>query len=926
MHITASGLRPLALISVVALLGITAFAQSQPLANSKPSAAVQNSHPPTAFLSIDASRDGGLVPNFSANFPIERDWVPQQTLSEALHCEPGAKWHAVDDEDSDEYTVDSRCSLNVKRNLLNTEGEIDLSSLESVLKAKDVSELSVTFSVESSGFLECNPAPRRKDVSGTDFCVYSLPLSSSSPGVFRFSYGYRTAGLIEGLALLLVVLFLPVLLTLWLRHEAVHAPAESREAVWFSYLRFRNWGMLGGFLLWWTAIDLLLVNHLVSYVFGDTLQDSQLLSTLLPWIGLWIPPILVYVLCSALSAPIQQARGSEHTQREIVRQAMWAGANLVVPVFFVVLAIAFLSYSARMAALCFLAMLVSLFIARLGLARSVGMDPQALTTGELRDRAFTLASKARVDLNQVYVLPMQRMRMANAFAHSKQNVLLTDYLLKNLSKPEVDAVVAHEITHLQKKHSQLRGILFIVGIAIFSWGSISLDSYLPERFPTGPVFLLPVLLVLYFVSRRNEFTADAGSAKLTGDPESMMTSLIKISRLNKLPIHWNRLNESGMTHPSTTRRLLAIAKSAGIAPERVRQLLAETLGSPAETYPLPATVAPRGKVFSTRYKSNVQNFHAWLSLLVFALPPAAFAVAIVTLQLNGRRMWAGYIVGFLSSLAVSLVIQNRVAMHGQKRLAAQLRRKAADEGLPQEIHEGAFVGLGPDAAPRIYEHNWNWDVGLLAVETDRVIYWGEEAQFSLQRAQILRIGLGPGPSNWFRTPSVYISWKANDGSEKTFNLRPAQADSLTQMGRMTRAFAKDLQNWFVGGTTTPDSIFPVRGISNDAFFSEPAFGQVSNRSIRSLLTRRVLFRSYMWVGLVATAIGVISGLHFVTSADSFLPGQNTPPLAGWYVLGSAWGLNTIQLLPSLLRRESKSRKVVSKADDTIASRDASPIG
>jgi len=64
--------------------------------------------------------------------------------------------------------------------------------------------------------------------------------------------------------------------------------------------------------------------------------------------------------------------------------------------------------------------------------RAYGLELHALTSGELRDRAFALAEKAGIKLNQLFVLPTGTIRMANAFAHAARNIYLTDYLLKNL--------------------------------------------------------------------------------------------------------------------------------------------------------------------------------------------------------------------------------------------------------------------------------------------------------------------------------------------------------------------------------------------------------------------------------------------------------------------------------------------------------------
>ena len=75
-----------------------------------------------------------------------------------------------------------------------------------------------------------------------------------------------------------------------------------------------------------------------------------------------------------------------------------------------------------------------------------------LDNGVLRDRVFELARLAGVKVNQVYLWQTKDDRSANAAAVVGNKVLLTDYLLQNLSKRQVDYVVAHELAHLRHRH------------------------------------------------------------------------------------------------------------------------------------------------------------------------------------------------------------------------------------------------------------------------------------------------------------------------------------------------------------------------------------------------------------------------------------------------------------------------------------------
>src|SRR5262249_16464223 len=88
------------------------------------------------------------------------------------------------------------------------------------------------------------------------------------------------------------------------------------------------------------------------------------------------------------------------------------------------------------------------------------------------------------------------------------SILLTDYLLQHLTKREVDAVLAHEMSHLKLKHPRKLTWVFLAsmgGAAILAAGLTRMG--LRSIFYAG-VVLVP-LIVAYFFSRRFEFAADA---------------------------------------------------------------------------------------------------------------------------------------------------------------------------------------------------------------------------------------------------------------------------------------------------------------------------------------------------------------------------------------------------------------------------------
>src|SRR5262249_54947590 len=154
-------------------------------------------------------------------------------------------------------------------------------------------------------------------------------------------------------------------------------------------------------------------------------------------------------------------------------------------------------------------------------------------------RCFELAGRVGTKLEQLYLLPSGRGRLVNAFASSGNLVLLSELLVRKLTRREVDAVVAHELGHLAEKHvKKARGCLGFILLAVFGTGLLVLAAKMGwhkwvdlERwwFPAVGVPILLVITLGTYRTRRWERVADAAAVRLTGDPEALITGLAKVS-------------------------------------------------------------------------------------------------------------------------------------------------------------------------------------------------------------------------------------------------------------------------------------------------------------------------------------------------------------------------------------------------------------
>jgi heat shock protein HtpX len=190
--------------------------------------------------------------------------------------------------------------------------------------------------------------------------------------------------------------------------------------------------------------------------------------------------------------------------------------------------------------------------------------------------------------------------MPNAFATGRSPkhaaVCVTTGLWDRLEPKEVEAVLAHELSHIGNRDvlimtvasffAMLAGLLTRFGLYFGMWGGND------RRDNNGPpvwLIVLVVSIVVYFVSyilirtisRYREYAADRGSALITGAPEYLMSALQKISSQIALipnrdlrqveslsafyiisPRIRSAFGELFMDHPPTEKRLAKLAEIA----------------------------------------------------------------------------------------------------------------------------------------------------------------------------------------------------------------------------------------------------------------------------------------------------------------------------------------------------------------------------
>ncbi len=205
-----------------------------------------------------------------------------------------------------------------------------------------------------------------------------------------------------------------------------------------------------------------------------------------------------------------------------------------------------------------------------------------LEEGELRDEIEKFSKKAGFRLKNIYVIDgSKRSTKANAYFTgfgAKKRVVLYDTLIKDLTREQVVAVLAHEIGHYKKKHT-LTGLAISViqtGLTLFVFSLFIDNPMLSKALGVDePGFHISAIafailyspissilgLGLNMVSRNNEYAADRFASD-NYDGKQLVTALKQMSskNLSNLTPHpvYVFFNYS---HPTLLQRIRSINKA-----------------------------------------------------------------------------------------------------------------------------------------------------------------------------------------------------------------------------------------------------------------------------------------------------------------------------------------------------------------------------
>jgi heat shock protein HtpX len=157
-----------------------------------------------------------------------------------------------------------------------------------------------------------------------------------------------------------------------------------------------------------------------------------------------------------------------------------------------------------------------------------------------------LSIAAQIPLPKLYVIESPAM---NAFATGRNPdhavVCATTGLLKRLNRSELEAVIAHEVSHIIDYDMRLMtvvavfvGMITLISDWFLRWSFFS--SRDNDRRSVNPIvvviglislILAPIIakIIQLAISRRREYLADASAVKLTRQPQALISALRKLA-------------------------------------------------------------------------------------------------------------------------------------------------------------------------------------------------------------------------------------------------------------------------------------------------------------------------------------------------------------------------------------------------------------
>jgi heat shock protein HtpX len=229
-------------------------------------------------------------------------------------------------------------------------------------------------------------------------------------------------------------------------------------------------------------------------------------------------------------------------------------------------------------------LLISKQVAKWSTGARVIDEPQGAHERWLVDTVRMLAQKAGIGMPEVAIYEGEPNAFATGAFRDSALVAVSTGLLDSMNREEIEAVLGHELSHVANGDmvtlTLIQGVVntfvvffarvvgYIVDKAVFKTErGIGMGFYITV-FVCEIVFGILASMIVMAFSRRREYRADAGSARLLGDPNPMIRALQRLGGLQSadLPKSISAFGINGMpgwmalfsSHPPIEARIRAL--------------------------------------------------------------------------------------------------------------------------------------------------------------------------------------------------------------------------------------------------------------------------------------------------------------------------------------------------------------------------------
>jgi heat shock protein HtpX len=235
----------------------------------------------------------------------------------------------------------------------------------------------------------------------------------------------------------------------------------------------------------------------------------------------------------------------------------------------------------------FISLMMSKMVAKWSTGARIIDSPSTSTEFWLVETVRKQAAKAGIAMPEVAIYEGEPNAFATGPSRNNSLVAVSTGLLQGMSKEEVEAVLAHEVSHVANGDmvtlTLIQGVVNtfviflsrVVGYLVDSFLRRGSDSSGPGIGYTITVIVCDILfgvlasIIVAWFSRQREFRADAGAASLMGSPRPMVAALQRLGGMSVEPLP-KSLASSGIaggpgfmalfsSHPSMEERIAALS-------------------------------------------------------------------------------------------------------------------------------------------------------------------------------------------------------------------------------------------------------------------------------------------------------------------------------------------------------------------------------